>query len=182
VRRVPAFDVIRVQDIAEVAGQDDAAVLQFATQEGRIVVTHDVSTMVPTSASSFGSVGVARLSCLSRIHYRSDRPLRSFCCSMNALSMRIGPRAFCIFRCRKCSVSARCKARACRASSSGRHFCKLSVVRLCTLFDVPFEYGPTGGAPGIGLESSPSIGSGCLLQPHLEEDRPLRVVAAAAGI
>jgi len=47
VRRVPGFDVIRVQDVAEVAGQDDAAVLRFATQDGRIVVTHDVSTMVP---------------------------------------------------------------------------------------------------------------------------------------
>lgn len=46
-RRQPKFDIVRAQDIPHIAGQDDAALLSFATAEGRIVVTHDVSTMVP---------------------------------------------------------------------------------------------------------------------------------------
>jgi len=46
-RRFPAFDVVRAQDIPEISGQDDLAILQCATREGRVVVTHDLSTMMP---------------------------------------------------------------------------------------------------------------------------------------
>jgi hypothetical protein len=46
-RRIPSFDIARVQDIPQISGRDDAAVLACATIEGRVVVTHDVSTMVP---------------------------------------------------------------------------------------------------------------------------------------
>ncbi len=46
-RQAPAFDIVRAQDIPEVAGRDDLALLRFATAEGRIVVTHDLSTMLP---------------------------------------------------------------------------------------------------------------------------------------
>ncbi|MCC6802008.1 MAG: DUF5615 family PIN-like protein [Anaerolineae bacterium] len=38
------FDVIRVQD-TEVYQADDAAVLEWAAQEGRIILTRDVKTM-----------------------------------------------------------------------------------------------------------------------------------------
>ena len=46
VRRAPAFDILRVQDIPEVSGSNDLAVLNYATAEGRVVITHDLSTMV----------------------------------------------------------------------------------------------------------------------------------------
>ena len=46
-RRVAGFDVIRVQDVAEISGLDDPAVLGWATTNDRIVMTHDLSTMIP---------------------------------------------------------------------------------------------------------------------------------------
>jgi hypothetical protein len=46
-RRQTIFDIVRAQDIPEVGGRDDLALLGYATNEGRIVVTHDVTTMVP---------------------------------------------------------------------------------------------------------------------------------------
>ena len=58
--------------------------------------------------------------------------------------------------------------------------CKLSGVEVCTLFGVLFEYGPTGGAHGRGPKAA--LDRFRLLQPHLEDDRPLKAVAAAAGI
>jgi uncharacterized protein DUF5615 len=44
-RRNPGIDVVRVQDIADVAGQDDATVLAWAAREGRVPLTHDVRTI-----------------------------------------------------------------------------------------------------------------------------------------
>jgi hypothetical protein len=45
-RSLPSFDVVRVQDAQEVAGAPDPDVLQWAAQEGRVLITHDVSTLV----------------------------------------------------------------------------------------------------------------------------------------
>lgn len=39
------IDIVRVQDV-NLSGADDPAVLAWAAQEGRIVLTHDVATMV----------------------------------------------------------------------------------------------------------------------------------------
>jgi hypothetical protein len=44
VRRKPNLDIVRVQDFG-LSGADDAAVLEWAAQEGRILLTHDVSTI-----------------------------------------------------------------------------------------------------------------------------------------
>ena len=44
-RRLPGLDIVRVQD-AGLSGADDAAVLEWAARERRIVLTHDVSTLV----------------------------------------------------------------------------------------------------------------------------------------
>ncbi|MCP4423203.1 MAG: hypothetical protein GY803_01795 [Chloroflexi bacterium] len=44
IRRLPTLDLVRVQD-TEVAQADDTAVLEWAAQENRIILTHDVSTM-----------------------------------------------------------------------------------------------------------------------------------------
>ena len=46
-RQHPRFDIVRVQDVPQLSGQNDTALLQFATAEGRIVVTHDLSSMLP---------------------------------------------------------------------------------------------------------------------------------------
>lgn len=43
-RRIPELDIVRVQD-THVAGADDPTVLAWAAQEGRILLTHDVSTI-----------------------------------------------------------------------------------------------------------------------------------------
>jgi hypothetical protein len=43
-RRMPALDIIRVQD-AGLSGADDPAILEWAAQQGRVLLTHDVSTI-----------------------------------------------------------------------------------------------------------------------------------------
>ncbi len=46
-RRFPGFDFVRAQDISEVAGRDDETLLAWAAKHGRVVLTHDLATMVP---------------------------------------------------------------------------------------------------------------------------------------
>lgn len=46
-RRVSRFDVVRVQDIPEIAGSDDRAVLAWSTANGKVLLTHDILTMIP---------------------------------------------------------------------------------------------------------------------------------------
>ena len=43
-RRLPAADIVRVQD-AGLEGVDDPAVLEWASSEGRVLLTHDVNTL-----------------------------------------------------------------------------------------------------------------------------------------
>jgi hypothetical protein len=43
-RRKPDLDIVRVQD-AGLGGEGDAAVLEWAAGEGRVLLTHDVTTM-----------------------------------------------------------------------------------------------------------------------------------------
>lgn len=43
-RRRPDLDIVRVQD-AGLSGADDPSVLEWAAREGRVLVTHDVSTL-----------------------------------------------------------------------------------------------------------------------------------------
>ncbi|NJL37706.1 MAG: DUF5615 family PIN-like protein [Leptolyngbyaceae cyanobacterium RM2_2_4] len=43
-RQNPDVDIVRVQDV-DLSGADDPTVLEWAAQEGRIVLTHDVATM-----------------------------------------------------------------------------------------------------------------------------------------
>lgn len=43
-RRKPELDIVRIQD-TDVVGADDAAVLEWAAQERRVLLTHDVSTI-----------------------------------------------------------------------------------------------------------------------------------------
>ena len=43
-RRNPKLDIIRVQDVG-LSGADDPSVLEWAADQRRIVVTHDISTL-----------------------------------------------------------------------------------------------------------------------------------------
>lgn len=43
-RRNPKIDIVRVQDVG-LSGKDDPTILDWAAQEGRILLTHDVSTI-----------------------------------------------------------------------------------------------------------------------------------------
>jgi len=43
--RNPDLDIVRVQDVNDLSGADDPTVLEWAAQERRILLTHDVSTM-----------------------------------------------------------------------------------------------------------------------------------------
>lgn len=43
-RRHPALDLVRLQDVG-LSGADDPVVLAWAAQEGRVLLTHDVSTI-----------------------------------------------------------------------------------------------------------------------------------------
>jgi hypothetical protein len=43
-RRHPAIDIVRVQD-AGLSAADDPAILEWAAQSGRVLLTHDVATM-----------------------------------------------------------------------------------------------------------------------------------------
>jgi hypothetical protein len=47
-RRQPDFDIVRIQD-ADLAGWNDEEVLAWAASEGRILVTHDITTMKQTA-------------------------------------------------------------------------------------------------------------------------------------
>ena len=44
VRRHPAVDIVRVQDVG-LAGADDPTVLAWAADQGRVLLTHDVNTV-----------------------------------------------------------------------------------------------------------------------------------------
>lgn len=44
-RQIPDLDVVRMQD-TPLSGTDDPTLLHFAATEGRIVLTHDVETLV----------------------------------------------------------------------------------------------------------------------------------------
>ena len=43
-RRKPDLDIVRLQDVG-LSGADDATVLEWAAQHGRVLLTHDVSTI-----------------------------------------------------------------------------------------------------------------------------------------
>jgi predicted nuclease of predicted toxin-antitoxin system len=43
-RQLPQLDIVRIQD-AGLSGADDHTVLQWAADNGRVLLTHDVSTM-----------------------------------------------------------------------------------------------------------------------------------------
>ena len=53
-RRRPALDIVRIRD-TEMREADDPAVLEWAAAEGRVVLTHDVSTMTKHAYERMGA-------------------------------------------------------------------------------------------------------------------------------
>ena len=45
IRKKPDIDIVRVQDIPEIASRNDNQVLAWAAQENRVLFTHDANTM-----------------------------------------------------------------------------------------------------------------------------------------
>jgi Domain of unknown function (DUF5615) len=45
IRRMPDLDIVRIQDVG-LGGADDQTVLEWCAQEGRVLLTHDVTTMI----------------------------------------------------------------------------------------------------------------------------------------
>ena len=43
-KQIPGIDIVRVQD-TEIYGAEDPVVLEWAAQEGRVLLTHDIRTM-----------------------------------------------------------------------------------------------------------------------------------------
>jgi hypothetical protein len=43
-RRNPKLDIVRIQDVG-LSGADDTSVLQWAADQGRVIVTHDIATL-----------------------------------------------------------------------------------------------------------------------------------------
>ena len=43
-RRKPELDIVRIQDVG-LSGAEDPTVLEWAAREGRVLLTHDVTTM-----------------------------------------------------------------------------------------------------------------------------------------
>jgi hypothetical protein len=46
-RRSSGLDIVRTQDVPQISGAEDSFVLDWATRNDRVVLTHDVSTMIP---------------------------------------------------------------------------------------------------------------------------------------
>jgi hypothetical protein len=49
-RRVPGIDIVIAQDVG-LGGRPDADVLEWAAANGRVILTHDVTTLVPEAHS-----------------------------------------------------------------------------------------------------------------------------------
>jgi hypothetical protein len=65
-RRNPNLDIVRIQDVG-LSGADDPTILEWVAQEGRVLLTHDVSTVthyayerVRTGQSMYGIFEVGR--------------------------------------------------------------------------------------------------------------------------
>jgi hypothetical protein len=53
-RRRPTIDVVRVQDVG-LSGQPDPAVLAWAAEHGRVLLTHDTATLVGHALARLGA-------------------------------------------------------------------------------------------------------------------------------
>ena len=76
IRRNPGIDLVRAVDVG-LGGVEDPDVLAWAAAEGRIVLTHDVSTMVGFAYERVVPASGCRASWRCRRRSRSDRPSKT---------------------------------------------------------------------------------------------------------
>ena len=55
-RRKPGLDIVRIQDVG-LSGADDPTVLEWAAREGRVLLTHDVTTITRYAYGSATRLG-----------------------------------------------------------------------------------------------------------------------------
>ena len=53
-RQSPHFDVVRVQDIAEIRSGEDSSILAWASSQERVLLTHDLATIIPAMREQLG--------------------------------------------------------------------------------------------------------------------------------
>ena len=50
-RQKPDLDIVSAQDV-NLSGADDPTIIEWAAQQGRALLTHDASTLMPTKQAS----------------------------------------------------------------------------------------------------------------------------------
>jgi hypothetical protein len=88
-RRIPAIDAPRIQDVG-MRGANDEAVLEWAAGEGRLVLTHDVSTYLASPGTALRPGGVTLGWLPSRSWLRWAPSLRTSPCSSSAAWTKSG--------------------------------------------------------------------------------------------
>ena len=85
IRRLPSLDIVRMQDMG-LGGIDDISLLNWTSQEKRILLTHDVKTMVGFAFSRITAgqsmPGLFEVDCDASIAYVVDDLLLIIECSL----------------------------------------------------------------------------------------------------
>jgi len=81
-RRNPALDIVRVQDVG-LTGKSDAEVLEWAAREGRVLLTHDVTTMKRYVDARAPLVFPCAESLKSASKFLSPKPLKTYSYSLS---------------------------------------------------------------------------------------------------
>ncbi len=97
-RRQPDRDIVRVQD-AGLSGADDPTVLAWAAQQGRVLLTHDVSTITRYAYERGGRVSECQEYSRSAERFPSVWPLKTLCSWRSAASMMSGKVRYATYRC-----------------------------------------------------------------------------------
>jgi predicted nuclease of predicted toxin-antitoxin system len=105
-RQEPSLDIVRIQDVG-LSGANDPTILEWAAQEDRALLTHDVSTITHYAYERIrpGKL-MAGIFEVSR-DVLSELPSRIFSCWRNVVWMRSGKIKFYICLCYKEGLSIR---------------------------------------------------------------------------
>jgi hypothetical protein len=84
-RREPDLDIVRVQDVG-LSGADDPTILEWAAQEERVLLTHDVSTLMRYAyervETGRSMPGIFEVSCSVRVGLAIEDILLLAACSL----------------------------------------------------------------------------------------------------
>jgi Domain of unknown function (DUF5615) len=97
-RRISSVDIVRVQD-AGLGGADDETVLAWAAAEGRILLTHDVTTVTKSHSNGPHAAKPCRASSRCRPRVRFGKQSMTSYSSCNAATHTSGIIRCAIFHC-----------------------------------------------------------------------------------